>query len=344
MNLNDQKDDTTDVQVSPWYTNFLLPAGLIFIIVLVGAGYFGYQSYSASKTPKLPTESPSNINYPQVSASGVNIGKSETTMNAEWYNDAYKTGNAALCEKITIEKDKKSCLDSIFEKEAWKNGMIATCDKISDQTRKDRCKDAIYYREATVSGNNEVCQKISTWSSMQQQCTSDATFVKIRSMATWALDIKFCDSLNDEEYKNYCVKEVNARNSYNAFVNAQSTGNTDACEWISDQSLKNSCFGQFAMKEAIKNNSIDACSKIEDNNTQSVCQREVEKNIDRSNYRKAIGSGDVANCQSLKNVQLQSDCQNNIYMSEAIKNKDQSLCAKITQVWQRAQCITFSSK
>ena len=86
------------------------------------------------------------------------------------------------------------------------------------------------------------------------------------------------------------------------------------------------------MKEAIKNNSIDACSKIEDNNTQSVCQREVEKNIDRSNYRKAIGSGDVANCQSLKNVQLQSDCQNNIYMSEAIKNKDQSLCAKITQV------------
>ncbi len=62
--------------------------------------------------------------------------------------------------------------------------MIATCDKISDQARKDRCKDAIYYREATASGNNEVCQKISKGSSIQQQCISDATFVKIRSMAT----------------------------------------------------------------------------------------------------------------------------------------------------------------
>lgn len=118
MDSNDQKDLGADMQAPAWYTNFLLPIGLIVVILLIGGLYFGYQSYSANKAPKLPSESPSNINYPQVSASGVNIGKSETAMNAEWYNQAYKTGNAELCEKITIEKDKKSCLDSIFEKEA----------------------------------------------------------------------------------------------------------------------------------------------------------------------------------------------------------------------------------
>ena len=118
MDSNDQKNLGADIQTPAWYTNFLLPIGLIVAILLIGGLYFGYQSYSASKAPKLPTESPSNINYPQVSASGVNLGKSETAMNAGWYNEAYKTGNAALCEKITIEKDKKSCLDSIFEKEA----------------------------------------------------------------------------------------------------------------------------------------------------------------------------------------------------------------------------------
>lgn len=133
MDSNDQKGLGADIQTPAWYTNFLLPIGLIVAILLIGGLYFGYQSYSASKAPKLPTESPSNINYPQVSASGVNLGKSETAMNAGWYNEAYKTGNAALCEKITFPDRRQSCKDNIISGEASKTGNISTCDKLSTE-------------------------------------------------------------------------------------------------------------------------------------------------------------------------------------------------------------------
>ncbi len=133
MDSNDQKDLGADIQTPAWYMNFLLPIGLIVVILLIGGLYFGYQSYSTSKTPKLPTESPSNINYPQVSASGVNLGKSETAMNAGWYNEAYKTGNAALCEKITFSDRRQSCKDNIISGEASKTGNISTCDKLSTE-------------------------------------------------------------------------------------------------------------------------------------------------------------------------------------------------------------------
>lgn len=344
MNLKDQKDTTSDTQVSPWYTNFLLPIGLIVAILLIGGLYFGYQSYSASKAPKLPTESPSNINYPQVSASGVNLGKSETAMNAGWYNDAYKTGNAALCEKITIEKDKKSCLDSIFEKEAWKSGTIATCDKIADESRKNRCKEWLYYREAIVTNNNEICKKISE-PTLREQCTNESTFAKIRSMASWSeLSVQMCDALMEKNEKDRCVNQINAKNSYDSFLVAQSSNDTDACSKIADTTLKASCTSQIAMDQAMKNKDITLCAKIKDENTRSTCQKELGSILDEQAYRQAWEKSDISLCEKISNTWLKISCKNDIFMSNAIKNKDQSLCEKITQEEQKTQCLTFTSK
>ncbi|MFO0763696.1 MAG: hypothetical protein U0518_02440 [Candidatus Gracilibacteria bacterium] len=344
MNSNDQKDVGSDIQTPAWYTNFLLPIGLIVVFLLIGGLYFGYQSYSASKAPKLPNESPSNINYPQVSASGVTVVKSETTMNAEWYNDAYKTGNAALCEKITIEKDRQSCKDGIFEKDAGNSQNISVCEKIFDQTRRNRCKDAIYYREATASNNNDICQKISESSSLRMQCINETTFAKIRASSTGVLDIKVCDILSDDESRNRCADQVNAKNSYDSFLVAQSSNSIDACSKISDVTLKSSCINQLAMDQAMKNKDISLCNQIKDENTRSTCQKELGNILDEQAYRQAGEKSDISLCEKISNAGLKISCKNDIFMSNAIKNKDQSLCEKITQEEQKTQCLTFTSK
>ncbi len=222
MNPNDQKDVTSDKQVSPWYTNFLLPAGLIVLLLLAGALYFGYQSYSASKVPKLPTESPSNINYPQVSASGVSIGKSETAMNLEWLNQARKLGDVSLCKKITAEKDRQACLDNIIAGEASKTGNISMCDKLSTEEGKIACRNPLYYREAVLSKNKEICKKIANNDDYREQCVSKIILDQVAVTSTGKLDVSVCDMVSSE-YQEKCKNSVQSQNSLNAFLEAQSS-------------------------------------------------------------------------------------------------------------------------
>ena len=180
MNPNDQKDTTSDTQVSPWYTNFLLPAGLIFLLLLAGALYFGYQSYSASKVPKLPTESPSNINYPQVSASGVTFVKSETVLNAEWFNEAYRKGDLTICDKITFEDRKQTCRDDVLSSQASKTGNLSICDRLSTDERKITCRNPIYFNEAVATKKTEVCKKIVNNDTYREQCVSTIILNQIK--------------------------------------------------------------------------------------------------------------------------------------------------------------------
>lgn len=226
MNPKDQKDTTSDTQVSPWYTNFLLPAGLIFLLLLAGALYFGYQSYSASKVPKLPTESPSNINYPQVSASGVTFVKSETAMNAEWYNEAYKTGNAALCEKITFLDRRQSCKDNIISGEASKTSNISTCDKLSTEEGKIACRNPLYYREAVATKNTEICKKITNNDGYREQCVSKVILDQVATTSTGKLDVSMCDNVVSD-YRDTCRNQIQNKNSLDAFVQAQSSSSVE---------------------------------------------------------------------------------------------------------------------
>lgn len=222
MDSNDQKDVGSDIQTPAWYTNFLLPIGLIVVILLIGGLYFGYQSYSASKIPKLPTESPSNINYPQVSASGVNIVKSEAAMNLEWLNQARKLGDASLCKKITTEKDRQACVDNIIAGEASKTGNISMCDKLSTEEGKIACRNPLYYREAVSGKNNEICKKIANNNDYREQCISKIILDQVATTSTGKLDVSMCDMVSSE-YQEKCKNSVQSQNSLNAFLEAQSS-------------------------------------------------------------------------------------------------------------------------
>lgn len=341
MNLNNQKDDTTDIQVSPWYTNFLLPAGLIFIIVLVGAGYFGYQSYSASKTPKLPTESPSNINYPQVSASGVNIGRSEATLNTEWYNEAYRSGDIKVCEKITNHDRKISCINNVIAGNAIKTKNIALCDQITVEEEKIWCRNPLYSYEAVSTNNIDLCNKIIGNDSFKDGCISKVTMNQIVQNNTGTLSVDMCKNITDEFWKNNCVKELSAKNTYEAYQKAKSASTLDACDSVNDNSLRNICRDKILFLDAQENNNISLCEKISDVNKKQRCVEIVSNKLDESIRKNAVVSGKIEMCSNIKNSNTKQICVDEVYYKQALETKNKNICEKIQSAQKQSKCMSY---
>ncbi len=341
MNPNDQKDTTSDTQVSPWYTNFLLPAGLIFLLLLAGALYFGYQSYSASKVPKLPTESPSNINYPQVSASGVTFVKSEATMNTEWYNEAYRSGNIKICEKITNPDRKISCKNNVTAGNAIKTRNIALCDQITVEEEKIGCRNPLYSYEAIATNNIELCKKITGNDSYQDGCISKVTMNQIAQNNTGTLTIDICKNIADEFGKNNCIKEISAKNNYDAYQLAKSAHTLDSCDSVNDSSLRNICKDKVLFSQAQENKDILLCEKISEASKKQRCIGIVSNNLDELTRKNAVASGKIEMCLNIENSNTKQICMDEVYYKQALETKNKDMCEKIQSSQKQSKCLSY---
>ncbi len=341
MNSNDQKDVGSDIQTPAWYTNFLLPIGLIVVLLLIGGLYFGYQSYSASKAPKLPTESPSNINYPQVSASGVTFVKSEATMNTQWYNEAYRSGDVKICEKITNPDRKISCKNNVIAGNAIKTKNIALCDQITVEEEKIGCRNPLYSYEAVATNNIELCKKIVGNDSYQNGCISKVTMNQIAQNNTGILSVDMCKNITDEFWKNNCVKEVSAKNTYEAYQKAKSASTLDACDSVNDSSLRNICRDKVLFLEAQENNSISLCEKISDVNKKQRCVEIVSNKLDESIRKNAVASGKIEMCSDIKNSNTKQICADEVYYKQALETKNKNICEKIQSAQKQSKCMSY---
>ena len=337
MNPNDQKDVTSDTQVSPWYTNFLLPAGLIVLLLLAGALYFGYQSYSASKVPKLPTESPSNINYPQVSASGMSDVKQRIMQNSDWYSQAYRQNNPLLCDKITVPSEQQACRENLIEKEAGQTGNIWLCDKLSSESRKIACKNPLYYREAVAKQSSEICQKIINDENYQAKCISELVFQKLRASSTGSLAINTCDILS-EEYKSICVNQVKTQNSYDSFVKAQSDNSVNWCDVIASENLKIACRDKIYLKQAMEKRELWICDQIHNSDRHGQCKSAIHDILDEQYYTQAREKQDSNICAKINNMTNQENCYDSVYFAQALKLQDVWICDKLHSDIKKNQC------
>jgi hypothetical protein len=123
------------------------------------------------------------------------------------------------------------------------------------------------------------------------------------------LDIGYCEKIDEQEFKEKCNLDVK-----DAIFQKEAVNNLDEslCKSLSSEDKKESCKTKIQIRQRIDN--------------EKVLQTTNEKA-----YTSIVENGAYENCDSLEDQSLVELCKNNKIFSDAISNKDISLCKNLAK-------------
>ncbi|MDD5145603.1 MAG: hypothetical protein PHF44_02075 [Candidatus Pacebacteria bacterium] len=230
------------------------------------------------------------------------------------YAPAQNFDPLALCEKITSNEEKFTCLAII------KNDK-KICDNINDSDEKNYCDLKL---DEVAGLSPALCEQREGY--LKQECYA--------TLAINEKDPSFCGKIDDGVDKDLCF--------YNVAVEAE---NKTFCERIADENFyyMESCF----MAVAEKNGDFATCDEIADSQKKKSCKQDIKNSMLQN---KAISENSPSLCNQIKSpdggisaLLNENDekkyLRDNCYYETAIANKNAEICKKIKEECQQAICI-----
>jgi hypothetical protein len=174
-----------------------------------------------------------------------------------------------------------------------------------------------------------------------------------------------CNLIETPSRKAECLDTVNA------LIMTQS-GNLDGCQTLSNTGLALACHDTILMNKATSTQDISVCMNIYQQQSKALCLDTLEKgmlakillkpsvsasdceglseerktdclsHITAQNseelLRKALQTDDIATCDTIIDIHLQTSCKNTILFKKAITTNDMSLCDALTDSDKRTAC------
>ena len=268
---------------------------------------------------------------------------------------AYTDNDSLLCNKTIRELTRFSCI-------ALTNNDSSYCEDIKNQTDRDWC----YYAYGFNKNDSNACDSISNTSRTyaRKWCYShlansnpvlcekmrdrDAVYICYSNVAE-NNDDSICSKIINESYRDYC---------YRVRINRGYSNDSSICSRIVDQEARAFCYDKIARRtkdpELCEKARLvyDQCYKENltwckhygnwpdwcyldiaiDENEPSLCDK-IEGS-DNGIYCRAITKADYLLCANINGEDLEILC----YRKVAEIKKDESICEKITDSWERDHC------
>lgn len=178
-------------------------------------------------------------------------------------------------------------------------------------------KDVV--RDAQTKKDPTLCNQL-TDNQEKQDCTRQVTI----SSAIASGDETLCAGLSEEERQN-CT--------FSVLVNKGiQDKNEDLCAQLENDTMKTNCKDQVLTNMAYSANDVQKCRDITSKELQTTCTETITA-------QGFMSTGDVDKCASIQSENVKTDCYNNGYYTKAMKEKEKSLCEKITFAPQKEACI-----
>jgi hypothetical protein len=174
-------------------------------------------------------------------------------------------------------------------------------------------------KEAQAKKDPTLCNQLSS-TQEKADCTRQITV----SIAIEKKDETLCATLPKQDQQN-CAFSV----LVNKGIEAK---NVDPCAKLEDSTMQTNCKDQVWTNLAYSTNDVKQCAHIVSKQLQTACTETVTA-------QGFMNTGAVDKCSTITSENVKMDCYNNGYYTKAMKEKDKSLCAKITFVPQKEACL-----
>jgi hypothetical protein len=251
------------------------------------------------------------------------LAKAISNMNHEHCDDIQSNNKKQYCldyislEIAKIKKDFSKCQDiksstlSSQCQELQSRSQIlqaenmSDCSEISSPKKRERCKDLFIAKEIQSQENpqeNE-CKKLSKQED-RKQCKLNV----IVQRAGNTLDISLCKELEDMQTKKYCTKQVQKKIQEKELGTLINEGNTEGCENITDEGMKNYCQDRALITRALKEKKPLICHKVQDKKQRALCFNSANTATNAYYYKMAKEKGESKWCTFIPDKNAKKSC------------------------------------
>lgn len=229
------------------------------------------------------------------------------------------------------------------EKPVWDIGYKTSTDTSLDTQKeqqalieKENKKNMDFYNSALKDLNPKLCEWL-TKEKLKDECRNMIGATQAKK----AGDITACNALTNTGITLLCRDAIRSDR-------AVTTRNKILCEKITDTERKTYCkeqIDELILQANAEENTItkDLCNKLWDEQ-KWTCLSEVQQ-IDETNlYQEAILKNDIALCETIKKIELRTNCSDTINIKEAFNQKNIALCNKISHQEKKNYCVNQITK
>jgi len=201
----------------------------------------------------------------------------------EGIDAAVRAGDPNMCAELD-ESESKGRIDRCYDRVAQKLDDPDVCNRIGSSDKRDDCVGDI----AISTRDGELCDTVGG-SEARDECYHD--------VSDRTNDIKLCDKISGN-LKGDCIANV-----------AANTGDTDACDSLTDPNAKDECIGTVAGNSK----DLSKCEDIQDPDRKIACQTQI-----------AVSSGDDTECDKIDRPSARAACRDQINTDEDHDNSCES--------------------
>ncbi|MFA6090817.1 MAG: hypothetical protein WC774_03510 [Candidatus Gracilibacteria bacterium] len=192
------------------------------------------------------------------------------------------------------------------------------------------------YNAAVNTLDVTICEKIINNDTLKKECTDNV----YSAQATKNKDATLCEKIQDTKIKAHCANNF----IYEAIT---SSGNIADCSKITgDDALKNACTQNIVFAQ-IESTSFSGTTNTCDSLTgadKDYCINRIKKDGDVDLLQKGTNTKDVNICKQIVDLNMRNACNDTVYMTLALEQKNASLCTKIIDITRKTSCTTQFSR
>lgn len=192
------------------------------------------------------------------------------------------------------------------------------------------------YNAAVDALDITACEKITGNDALKLECIDNV----YAAMASKGKNGALCEKIQNTETKAHCA---------NSFIydTVLASGKQSDCEKIvGDSELQNACAKNIVFAQ-IENQSFsgtaDVCSTLSGAD-KDYCMNRIEKDADIDLLQKGTTTKDVKICGQIQDVGMKNTCNDTVYMTLALEQKNASLCIKIVDTARKTTCTAQLSR
>lgn len=134
----------------------------------------------------------------------------------------------------------------------------------------------------------------------------------------------------NEKFQSNCFKEIQSDNDNDLYREAILENSITTCKKIQAIETRDNCTDAVYLKLATSTENSLLCENIINPEKSKYCKEQLNKTSDIARYKSAISSNQLENCKNIENANLQNRCNDTIIFNLVKIDQNKALCANLT--------------